>query len=527
LRFTKRVLPGILEQLMGTTIFRTTGLRWLDPDVLSRVLARLAQSTLRVADGIEFSPRAKPVTISITDFADRTIVAAEIEQRWRELFPDSRPVQLELGGASAGREKAEERLRTGKFTNFWWPLNTVGPQGFDANSNAERHGAQMAIIRDVLLPSFFTVHPDGRVLAVSYQDSLKGYLAGVSVLRRAQRISDPKEFEALIGKNSLAALRINVVPELLQHCITLAFAASWPTVHGIVAMVSHECLLVFLLPEGTEIASDEGYPLFQMDPGLGALWEYNPPAAVASLKTAAVFTRRRPFDRAVKYPVPDLVSYVRTTVTALGETIGWISDLPNFPIKKYAGAGPPDVDLDFALHAYLTLYVLVVKTLMLTGGNLAFERKMQLFDILDLHAGLVNASPGGSSTAFNDLAGRGFSDSVLTAALNRYPGRMGSDLMTGLKELRAANRAAVKGGIIYGLDAAENVTVPGAASPTPLDDFEVQLLRALRNTKHGYAIQDSCVLGMHTAAIHDDFPDYAIALALGLFADRSYYTLLR
>ena len=99
-------------------------------------------------------------------------------------------------------------------------------------------------------------------------------------------------------------------------------------------------------------------------------------------------------------------------------------------------------------------------------------------------------------------------------------------LQAGLEEIRDLNEKAVKAGIVYGFSGA-SVKVLGEKAPMPFDDFEARLLRAMRNTKHGFAIRDAPVLAMHTGAIDNDFPDFVGALALALFVDRTRYTLLR
>ena len=64
-------------------------------------------------------------------------------------------------------------------------------------------------------------------------------------------------------------------------------------------------------------------------------------------------------------------------------------------------------------------------------------------------------------------------------------------------------------------------------SPLTVGDFEARLLRAFRNTKHGYETRDADLLAMHTGEVDEDFPDYGAALMLGLLVKSEEYALSR
>jgi hypothetical protein len=337
---------------------------------------------------------------------------------------------------------------------------------------------------------------------------------------------DPKALNAMLGRNSMGDLGVNVVPELMHHAIVLAFSVFWPAVHGFVATVDHNHVLAFLLPRPHRYEHQEPDPLLRLAPTL-----FSPLASPSTTRSliipdaAAQPTRRNPFDRAVAYSADELQEYLSVFVAGLDETINWITDLTHYPIQNATAGVIPDADFDFALQAYLTLFMLVGETVMVMGDSRAFRRKMGLFDIVDLHAGLMDNR--NAAAAFSRLMSRSYSDGALRTALRRFTGRIGTDLQRGLEELRESNARVVDEGILYGNERSRGILVRGARGPMSFDEFEARLMRAIRNTKHGYAIHDGEIIAMHTGAIHNDMPDYAVALSLGLFADRSAYTLAR
>jgi hypothetical protein len=150
---------------------------------------------------------------------------------------------------------------------------------------------------------------------------------------------------------------------------------------------------------------------------------------------------------------------------------------------------------------------------------------MGLFDVVDLHAALVDTRSNPAAEAFSTIMNPDFVNTDLEAALRRYPGRIGDDLVAAAKEIRTENSRVVEEGVL--VRRTDDGHVKFKAETLSMSDFEAKLLRALRNTKHGFAIRDSALLSMHTGALHNDLPDYAVALLLGLISNRSRYTLSR
>jgi hypothetical protein len=183
-------------------------------------------------------------------------------------------------------------------------------------------------------------------------------------------------------------------------------------------------------------------------------------------------------------------------------------------------------DLDFALQTYLTIYVLLNSTYRITIAQTDhFARKMGLFDVLELYAALVDCSrPGAAQTLAWKAHLQQASIADVIATLGRYPPPFGDDFVAATNDLLSSNIKVVESGLIYGKNSDGTVAVPNKGN-VAFDDYLVSLLRALRNTKHGFAIKDEDYLAVHTGDLSNDLPDYAIALWLSFVANRSAYTL--
>lgn len=497
----------------------------MDPDILQRGLTGLSQSYTTVPDGVEFSAgshRAK--LLHIHDFVNREKLP-DFAELWRRAVPSTPKQNMNPENIEAVRNDAKVLLRDRRFGDFAWIPTMPKPE------YGHPLAWQAMMLEHVLLPAFFDVFPAGQVLRVSYTLPFSSYMAAIHVLKRMQLFGENRAaLELTMGRNSLGSLGLNHPAELLQHCLDLVFAIFYPRVHGFVMSLLQEHFLLFLLPNGQALPKDKPPSLALLAPGLMNLMNYST-TPVALSPDQVLERRRHEFDRRELYPISELKQYCFNYVNFLNETLLWLTDASNFAGRQtsaeVASGRIPDFDLNFAWHAYLTFHFIIVQTITDLALVSEYDRKMSFFDVVDQHAGLVDVST--SMDNFETLVSRQYSNSVISPALGRYGGLVAADFQRALNEIRDSNSAAVSHGLLYGRATHNQVTLLTRLGPQILsdDEFEAKLLRALRNSKHGFSLRDPEILAMHDGSVSNEFPDYALALALGLLADRSAYRLSR
>jgi hypothetical protein len=259
-----------------------------------------------------------------------------------------------------------------------------------------------------------------------------------------------------------------------------------------VASLHHQAFLVYLLPKAEVIDEIDPGPFEQTMPGLTM-------ATTKGFKTRSgdIRFRKSPFSTRNKYSTGDLEEYIRHIVTSAELTLHRFCDLTRYHDTNDTGLDAqgsvvPVVDLGFARNTLLTLFVLVRRSITNTFKSDTFDRMSTFYDIVDLHASLIHTDPHKAAAEFRRLVHRDYALGSLTEKLKLYPGLVGTDIVDGLAEIRDASTKVVLGGVLDGLSGT-HITVPkrskkGAVTTSvfSLDDFEAHLLRALRNTKHGY-----------------------------------------
>jgi len=232
--------------------------------------------------------------------------------------------------------------------------------------------------------------------------------------------------------------------------------------------------------------------------------------------------RGYPFDRCI-YSPDAVVSWLKAYLQALDGALTWLCDLSNFRRTS----SPKEVDTDFAIQSFLTFYMIMVNTLRVLVNRDAYERKVGLFALLDLHSSLITTAASRQTIAWKHLVSIAFARDVLAPNLDGFPEPFCTDLKVQLCDLRSNALRFFEEGIVYPSLMVNGMVPVDPKSPSRVEDFECDVLRELRNTKHGYAIQRYQALKWHTGNIHNDLPDYALVLFLNLLLDRTTYTLAR
>lgn len=498
-----------------------------DRDQLAAMLLRLTNKVEHAPTGLILGEPTHKNTVRVTRLADSADLAG-LDDRWDAAFGAQPRFGLHEDAPGDFYAAAERQLDEREFGWFAWRTMKLDV------SDKDVVGVSLAVHREVLLPAFFRRYPGGRVLAVSYEHrtEIEGYLSVVNILTRARRFGfDPKTLLASSGNDSMAWIGLHHPVYFLWYSLLLAFAAFFPKLHGFVATLQHQGFLVYLLPQAEVAEGGEPSWFERTMPGLTMATSDG-----AVTESGDVRFRKSPIAVADAYSVDELEAYVSAVAHNLERTMQRFCDLTKYPDVDAVGVDArgdavPVVDLGFARNTLLTLFVLLRRTIKNEFESDTFERVMKLFDLVDLHASLVSANPSESVEEFKRLIHRDYTLSTLASKLRLYPGRPGADLARGLRQLRNAATAVVERGILSKRSGTRVIAPDGSCNgvtttaPLKVGDFEARLLRALRNTKHGYETRDADLLAMHTGAVDEDFPDYALALMLGLLADSEEYAL--
>jgi hypothetical protein len=500
-----------------------------DPAALRAMMLRLTPFVEAAPSGLVIGPPVLKSTYRVHRLCDLSDLPA-LESRWESLFGIREPMYISDEQVAEFRAAADEHIRNRDFGWFAWRMMHLD----EANGDAMDQG--LAIHRDVLFPAFFEAYPGGRILAVTYERStaVDGFLSVVNILNRARRVGF--DFNRLLqgsGRDPMEWVGLHHIVYYPWYAVFLAFAVFFPHLHGFVASLQHRALLVYLLPTGERFNDAEPSDFGRTMPGLTM-------AKVSGVTddTGDVRFRNNPFGQAKAYSVDVLESYTRAVVENTERMVHCFADLTRYPNqfdcdRDSHGNSIPLVDLGFARNTMLTLFVLLRRTVTNTFESDTFDRMMAFFEIVDFHASLITTDQSRAVDEFKRLLSRDYALGELTRKLQAYPGPIGTDLVLGLRNLRENASKAVVAGILHGCNGA-TVARPKRSkkgtltvSNVSLDEYETELLRAARNTKHGYATTDADLLATHTGVIDEDFPDYALALMLGMLVDSNEYTLDR
>lgn len=107
-----------------------------------------------------------------------------------------------------------------------------------------------------------------------------------------------------------------------------------------------------------------------------------------------------------------------------------------------------------------------------------------------------------------------------------FPAPFCEDFAAAATSIFESNDNILERGLLYGREPDGTIMVPRVSTGMTLDEFRPDLLRALRNTKHGLSIKTANFLEVHTGETCNNLPDYAIGLWLNLVSDQSLYTLV-
>ncbi len=379
------------------------------------------------------------------------------------------------------------------------------------------------MLKEILLPAFFEQYPGGEVRLVRYNESINSPLAILSILQRAKilRTGNPDVLERYAGTSPLSSLSLHVPAEALFYMLSFGMVWTYPTIYGFVGTCQHRHFLVFILDHPFDVNIEDATAFARMTPGLGNVMNTRVEPIFRVSKSYVPPERRYPLNRR-RFAHPDVVSYLDTYVAAVGLTFAWLNDFNNFGAAK-----EPDVfDVDFAYATWLSTFVLLVTQFGILESQRHFSRKLSFFDSLELLAALMTSNSKAQTQAWLDIASDEFARNTLRGHVGRYGGGFGVELEKAVQEIRNDAAAIVDQGLIYPRQTDGRIVIPNQAAMS-FGEFEPALYRALRNTRHGFAIRGSDLLSIHSGEIHNDLPDLSIALFLGFLMDKTPYPLNR
>ena len=379
-------------------------------------------------------------------------------------------------------------------------------------------------LRDVMLPAFFDVFPGGKVLLLKFDQRLNATLAALSLLKRIQILQTYNQnvLASFGSASALSSYGLSTVAGMAMAFIGVGLSLFYPKLYGIVSMdTSRSHIIVFLFDQLVELPDDvEHDEILRSFPWLKNTLSATPPTAIAlppfhSVGRAHLLDRRH-------HNVHDLEALLRAYVAGLSKALAWLIDL-----TAYHGQPPRhvDFDIDYAIDCHMTFFELLIPLVQIVIAREPALRKMALFDFVDMLASFRTTHQQRQPVEWKTLLRRAFSDTTLATALSSYPAPYGTDFSNALTDIRARNDAVVSNGVLYNRIVGNNVTT--ARATYSISDFEVELLRQMRNLKHGFSLSTRDCIDLHTGEFDNEFPDIAILLLLGFFADPMSYARAR
>lgn len=326
-------------------------------------------------------------------------------------------------------------------------------------------------LRDRVTPLFFETFPDGRIWYVARNDATWG-----AFLKRQLRFAEKHRPDARLSPPDGREVQpfSGLPPDALPYYAVVWLATTlFPHVLFAVAPVIGGFFLLF--PS----------PIPQYD-GWGDTTTLR---TVTEGQLAHVYGDRREPTSAARSVVPEaeldgnaVNQYTEWWVQAVSRTWGRLVECRNDRTLMLAG---------------LTLNRMLVEATLINTSFTHFQRKVGFFQVLDKAAALVAAARGkvgqrSEVEIWQELVSRTFIRARLAPFIARIPGcgRLLEMLTSGL------------------LDSLQ------------FDKLRPRVLRAYRNSAHGYNIRQAATLLRHGEPIDNDLPDLATAIVLYLVGSR-------
>lgn len=245
----------------------------------------------------------------------------------------------------------------------------------------------------------------------------------------------------------MSSFGLNVPAEMLWLMLSFPSVLFFPEAFAFVASCEHRFFLVFVPGEAVDVSQgEEGYaPIERLMPRLLSVLDAKNDGSPLFLHKKFVRpTRTHPFNRR-NYDADAICSFLDAYVRNLDRLVDWMCEATNF----VANSG--EFDLDFALQNYLTVYLLLHTTYRIAIEQRdMFSRKMGVFDVLELYAGLMDCStPPAQAMAWRTHLESAFVAQV-TATLRRYPAPFDDDFAASVQQLMSDNAQKIDAGLIFG-----------------------------------------------------------------------------
>ena len=212
------------------------------------------------------------------------------------------------------------------------------------------------------------------------------------------------------------------------------------------------------------------------------------------------------FDLKAKVNLADSEAFLRWYVYALNTFMAFLTDPQN-----YGEASNPtnlDPDLWHQSMLFINRAFIEVGVIQTSINRAEFTRKVMFFSLLDQLARLVRATtnpPVSDAETFKKMLRQSFGQGRLIGGLGVIPDPMKTILIERVKEAyRSIYDVATAGIFVDGCLVAGRVKINNGASHTDqsVEEYVVDLLRNIRNTHHGYFVQESSECPMRLA-VHD------------------------
>lgn len=235
---------------MADVSFKSATVGNPDPGNLAGAFQGVGQPAKPTADGVLLSPR-DPVTplLQWHDLAARGFNPDEFTAAFRRIDPRINPERrLQPLGRQRARDAVDQWLDRGDFGQIAAKLLETSPPD-------ERH----LWLREIVLPRFFEVHPEGRLGCVTYAEFVNRYLALLNLLQRSNVLdtADPAAIKKYLAHDSMSSFQLNVPAEMVWLMLGFGTLAFFPESYSFVASCEHLYFVVFITGRPVHVGQEE------------------------------------------------------------------------------------------------------------------------------------------------------------------------------------------------------------------------------------------------------------------------------
>lgn len=369
-----------------------------------------------------------------------------------------------------------------------------------------------------ILPVFFERYPGGTVIPVA---SNRDIFTSVSLLNHISLFSALGYVDRLhkdLGFGTLRQADRDNLPRM-KKVLGVGLYAFYPYFHGFLVECKPGLNFVFVLDQPFEIKPRYPWDIFDIMRTTN-MFDEDTSDTVVDLLTGRVSSKSL-HKRYVsnKWSHEDFLRWIEFWIDSVNKLVLDILNMTNFlennelkPVTQF--------------QYFHSLSRLISTAVLINSDRSPMTRKvftMQFLDIVSDAVNLVKPNPPSESEIFLKLLSKGTLRNFIESALQKLPEPFRTHFLDMSREVYAdVYKVALEGLWLPQKDATGRIieTYRGTTNTYHTDEYVPALLRAIRNSHHGYGIDKfTSMLMQHTGNISNYLPDLSLIITIAIIAD--------